>query len=63
MSVSLKSRADKAGFEQGFAVTGVETETDRPDKEWIYIPALLLLLVVYLLQRARPEHKIVARTY
>ncbi len=63
MSVSLKSRADKAGFEQGFVVTGIEIETDRPDKEWLYIPALLLLLLVYLLQRARPEPKVVARAY
>lgn len=56
MSVGLQSRADKAGFEQGFDVTGVETETDRPDKEWLYLPALLLLLAIFLLQRSRPEH-------
>ncbi|HJV86436.1 MAG TPA: TRAP transporter permease [Noviherbaspirillum sp.] len=55
MAVGLKSRADKAGFEQGFKITGIETEADRPAKEWLYIPALLLLLGVYLLQRARPD--------
>ncbi|HJV82398.1 TRAP transporter permease [Noviherbaspirillum sp.] len=55
MAVGLKSRAEKAGFEQGFKITGIETETDRPAKEWLYIPALLLLLGVYLLQRARRD--------
>ena len=54
LAVGLKSRAAKAGFEQGFTVTGIETPADRPAKEWLYIPALLLLLIVYLLQRARP---------
>ncbi len=55
MAVGLKSRADKAGFEQGFKITGIETAAERPAKEWLYIPALLLLLAIYLLQRARPD--------
>ena len=55
MSVSLKGAADKAGFEQGFKVTGVEVPADRMAKEWLYLPALLILAVVFLLQRARPE--------
>ncbi|HJV50193.1 MAG TPA: DUF3394 domain-containing protein, partial [Noviherbaspirillum sp.] len=55
MAVGLKSRAEKAGFEQGFKITGIETEADRPAKEWLYIPALLLLLGIYLLQRGRRD--------
>ena len=53
MAVGLNSRADKAGFEQGFSVTGVETERPRPAKEWLYLPALALLGLVILLQRRR----------
>ena len=53
MAVALNSPADKAGFEQGFTVTGIETERPRPDKEWLFVPALLLLGAIMLLQRLR----------
>ncbi|WPC68406.1 TRAP transporter permease [Rhodoferax ferrireducens] len=55
MSVNLKSGADKAGFEQGFQVSGVEVPADRMDKRWLYLPALLLLAAVYAAQRMRRE--------
>jgi TRAP transporter 4TM/12TM fusion protein len=55
MAVDLRSAADKAGFEQGFKVTGVEVVADRMAKEWLYLPALLLLLIVFLAQRMRRE--------
>ena len=55
MAVDLRSAADKAGFEQGFRVTGVEVPADRMAKEWLYLPALLLLALVYALQRMRRE--------
>ena len=58
MAVRLKGAADKAGFEQGFKVTGVELPADRPAKEWLYPPALLLLAIVFLLQRVRREEAI-----
>jgi TRAP transporter 4TM/12TM fusion protein len=53
MSVGLKSAAAKAGFEQGFRITGVETERERPAKEWLFIPAVALLALVAWLQRRR----------
>ena len=53
MAVGLNSRADKAGFEQGFNVTGIETERPRPAKEWLFVPALGLLGLILLLQRRR----------
>jgi len=53
MAVDLRSAADKAGFEQGFKVTGVEVVADRMAKEWLYLPALALLGLVFLLQRLR----------
>ena len=52
-SVALNSAADKAGFEQGFVITGVETERDRLAKEWMFVPALLLLAIVAWQQRRR----------
>jgi TRAP transporter 4TM/12TM fusion protein len=52
-AVSLRSAADKAGFEQGFVITGIETLAPRPAKEWLFIPALLVLGGVVLLQRRR----------
>ncbi len=52
-AVGLNSPADKAGFEQGFNVTGVETPAARPAKEWLFLPALVVLGVVALLQRRR----------
>ena len=55
MAVGLKSGADKAGFEQGFKVSGVEVLADRMDKQWLYLPALLLLAAVYAAQRMRRE--------
>ena len=59
LSVSLKGQAEKAGFERGFTVTGVEVLADRPAKEWLYVPALLLLAAILLLQRARREEPVV----
>ncbi|MEP6657093.1 MAG: TRAP transporter permease, partial [Betaproteobacteria bacterium] len=53
MSVALRSPAAKAGFEQGFRITGIEVERDRPAKEWLFIPALVVLALVMLLQRMR----------
>jgi hypothetical protein len=46
MAVGLRSPADKAGIEQGFLVTGMETERERMAKEWLYIPALLVLALL-----------------
>jgi TRAP transporter 4TM/12TM fusion protein len=55
LAVGLKSPAAKAGIEQGFRVTGIEVEADRPAKQWVYIPAALLVLLVFFLQRMRRE--------
>ena len=52
-SVALNSAADKAGFEQGFTITGIETDAPRPAKEWLFVPAMLVLGAVVLLQRRR----------
>ncbi len=51
--VKFGSRAEKLGLEQGFDIASIEVAAERPDKEWMFIPALLLLALIVLVQRAR----------
>ncbi len=51
-AVQFGSTAEKLGLEQGFRITAIEMPSDRPAKEWMYVPALLLLGVVILKRRA-----------
>jgi len=52
-AVAFGSPAEKLGLETGFRITGVEVETQRPVKEWMFIPALALLALIVLLQKRR----------
>ena len=52
VAVKFGSVADKLGIEQGFRITSMEVPADRPAKEWFYIPALLLLGLVIVVQRS-----------
>jgi TRAP transporter 4TM/12TM fusion protein len=54
MQVKFGSRAEKLGFEQGFKISTIELDAERPAKEWMVVPALLLLGIVAWLQRRRP---------
>ncbi|MDH3692060.1 MAG: DUF3394 domain-containing protein, partial [Gammaproteobacteria bacterium] len=47
------SEAEQAGLDFDWEILGVETETDRPTKQWMFVPALVLLGLVGLLQRSR----------
>lgn len=51
--VNFGSAAEKAGVDFGFDITGITVETKRPAKEWMFIPALLALIGIALLQRRR----------
>lgn len=53
MAVKFGSAAEKLGIEQGFSITSVEVPAERPDKEWMFLPALALLGFIVMLQRAR----------
>ena len=55
--VRFGSKAEKLGVEQGFVITQAEVATDRPDKEWMFVPALGLLALVVLSQRRRKVKK------
>lgn len=41
--VDFGSRAAKLGIEQGFRITAVEVPSDRPAREWMFLPALALI--------------------
>jgi hypothetical protein len=62
MSVGLKSPAAKAGFDQGFSVTGIELERARPAREWLFVPALLLLAGIMWRQDRRRRPALKARS-
>lgn len=51
--VKFGSRADKLGFEQGWRIVSAEVAADRPDKEWMFVFAGLLLAGVVMIQRRR----------
>jgi TRAP transporter 4TM/12TM fusion protein len=53
-AVRFGSPAEKLGLEQGFNLKHIEVPNpSSPDKEWIFIPTLLLLALVWFMQRAR----------
>jgi hypothetical protein len=56
-AVAFGSTAEKLGLEQGFRITSIEVPSDRPPKEWMFLPALALLALVVLLQRGRGRRK------
>jgi len=56
-AVAFGSTAEKLGLEQSFRITTIEMPAERPAKEWMFIPALVLLGVVVMAQRARLNRK------
>lgn len=45
--VKFGTRAAKSGFEQGWDVTGVQVPNERATPHWFYLPALLLVMLVW----------------
>lgn len=62
IAVKFGSRAEKLGIENGFRITAIEVETTRPDKEWMFLPALAVLALVAWLQRRRASRAAVSGT-
>ena len=54
-NAEFDSKAQKAGFDFDQEIAKVLVPTDQPSKEWMYIPALLLLWFIYFLQRRRRD--------
>jgi hypothetical protein len=52
-TVRFGSTAAKARIEQGFEIVGVKVPTDRMNAHWFYIPGLVIVVFVWLLQGLR----------
>lgn len=61
MTVDFGSKASKLGLAAGQKIVSVELPAQRPDKEWMFIPASLLLLGVVALQRSRKRRELVGK--
>jgi TRAP transporter 4TM/12TM fusion protein len=51
--VAFGSAAQDAGFDFDWEILSIQVEADRPDKQWMYLPALLLLAALAWLQIRR----------
>ncbi|KJS00374.1 MAG: C4-dicarboxylate ABC transporter [Desulfobulbaceae bacterium BRH_c16a] len=51
--VGFSSAAEKARIDFDQEIVNIQLVADRPNKEWMFIPALLLLALVLILQRRR----------
>ncbi len=60
LTVKFGSTADKLGLEPGFRITSIEVPAERPDKEWMFLPAFGLLLLVVGVQRKRGRRTVAA---
>jgi TRAP transporter 4TM/12TM fusion protein len=58
--VKFGTRAAKSGFEQGWEVTSLKVPTERPTPHWFYLPALLLVALVWWSQGRRMRREPVA---
>jgi TRAP transporter 4TM/12TM fusion protein len=52
-SIKFGSKAQKAGFESGWDVAVVKVPSERPTPHWFYLPAFMLILLVWLTQGKR----------
>ena len=52
-NVKFRSVGEKLGIEQGYRIVSADVVAERPDKEWLFLPALALLLLVMALQYRR----------
>ena len=52
-NVQFGSRARKSGFEAGWDIAAVKVPTERPSPYWVYIPATLLVALVWFGQGRR----------
>lgn len=60
-NVSFGSRAKRSGFEIGWDISTLKVRSERPSEYWIYLPALLLIGMVWGLQRRRARGTAKAR--
>jgi len=51
--VAFDSHAEKAGIDFDWEILSLQVPTDRPAKQWMYLPALFLLGTIVMVQRRR----------
>ena len=54
-NVVFGSTAERQKIDFDFEIVSVEVQSDRPAKQWFYLPALLVLGLIVMLQRGRRE--------
>ncbi len=54
-NVRFGSQADRLGLDMGMNITGLLVPADRPDRRWFFVPALLLLALIWYLQKRRRD--------
>ncbi len=52
-NVAFGSSAQSAGIDFDYEITLIEVNADRPPKQWMFLPAILLLGLVWFLQKRR----------
>lgn len=57
IAVKFGSQVAKLGIDPGYQITSLEIKSDRPAKEWMFLPALLVLALVVALQLLRARVK------
>ena len=60
--VDFGSAAEKANIDFGWQIMGIEKASDRPPKELVFIPALLILLLIRKLQQLRLDAPVSGQT-
>jgi hypothetical protein len=55
--VAFDSHAEKAGIDFDWEILSLQVPTDRPAKQWMYLPALFLLGSIVMVQRRRLREK------
>jgi predicted metalloprotease with PDZ domain len=56
--VSFGSAAEKALIKYGDEIVSVPVENKRPDKQWMFVPAFVLLALIWYAQRRRVRRQI-----
>jgi len=54
-NIVFGSAANKQGIDFDWEIVDVQKKADRPDKRWFYIPAILLLIIVWKTQSRRRD--------
>ena len=61
-NVVFASPAEKAGLDFDQQIVSLQIPTDRPSKQWVFIPAIGMVLLIAWLQRRRRDNEVPATT-